>query len=100
MTHGYELEEARANAREALELCLPAASVGQIPSPDRHGIGAGEHYPDMMRRYEVSSEIMLMSFEQSGFVIVASKSHHHYLVHKDDPRRRAIIPLDLGYLST
>ena len=54
----------------------------------------------MMRRYEVSSEIMLMSFEQSGFVIVGSKSHHHYLVHKDDPRRRAIIPLDPGYLST
>ena len=54
----------------------------------------------MMRRYEVSSEIMLMSFEQSGFVIVGSKSHHHYLVHKDDPRRRAIIPLAPGFLST
>jgi len=54
----------------------------------------------MMRRYEVSSDIMLMSFEQSGFVIVASKSHHHYLVHKDDPRRRAIIPVDSGILST
>ena len=41
-----------------------------------------------------------MFFEQSGFVIVGSKSHHHYLVHKDDPRRRAIIPLDPGFLST
>jgi len=54
----------------------------------------------MMRQYEVSSEITLMSFEQSGFVIVGSKRHHHYLVHKNDPRRRAIIPLAPGFLST
>jgi predicted RNA binding protein YcfA (HicA-like mRNA interferase family) len=54
----------------------------------------------MMRRYEVSSDVMLASFEQSGFVIVGSKSYHHYLVHKDDPRRRAIIPLAPGFLST
>lgn len=93
-TFGETEAEALAMAEDAIRLAVSYRLDHGEPLPDgRQTGGPRDHRSGMSGRLpQLRARQVIRALEHGGFIIERSSGSHHLLLHRTDPRRRAIVP--------